>query len=389
MIELLARLFIRNSRHTDDPRVRTAYGMLCSAVAITLNILLAAAKFVVGTLAGSVSITADAMNNLSDVGSGALTLVGFRLSGKKPDLEHPFGHGRIEYIAALIVAFLVLDVGFGFFKDSFEKILHPEELTFHAVSVVILILSIGVKFWMSCFNRSLGKKIDSKIMMATAADAMGDMITTSVTILSILIFHFFHLNVDGLIGLIVAAIVIWAGVGIARDTLSPLIGAPADPETCAAITKMVESYDGIMGTHDLIVHNYGPGRSIASIHAEVPQDADIRASHEIIDKAEREVSQKLNILLVIHMDPIETHDKRVLAVRSQVDEAVHAVDPELSFHDFRMIDGKNQINLIFDLLIPDKIKDPNEIKNQVVKALKKKDQRYNCIITMDTDFISR
>lgn len=388
MTNFLVKHFVRNYQNTEDLEVRTAYGVLAGVVGIICNLFLFAVKFISGSLLHSVAVTADAFNNFSDAGSSIISLVGVKMAEKPADRDHPFGHGRIEYIAALIVAFLVLDVGFGFFKDSFEKILHPEELTFHAASVVILILSIGVKFWMSCFNRSLGKKIDSKIMMATAADAMGDMITTSVTILSILIFHFFHLNVDGLIGVIVAAIVMWAGVGIARDTLSPLIGAPADPETCEAIVKMVENYDGIMGTHDLIVHNYGPGRSIASIHAEVPQDADIRASHEIIDKAEREVSQKLNILLVIHMDPIETHDERVLAVRSQVDEAVHGVDPELSFHDFRMIDGKNQINLIFDLLIPDKIKDRNEIKNQVVEALKKKDPRYNCIITMDTDFVS-
>ena len=345
-------------------------------------------KFISGSLLHSVAVTADAFNNFSDAGSSIISLVGVKMAEKPADKDHPFGHGRIEYIAALIVAFLVLDVGFGFFKDSFAKILHPEELTFHAPSVAILILSIGIKFWMSRFNLSLGKKINSKIMMATAADAMGDMITTSVTILSILIFHFFHLNVDGFIGIIVAAIVMWAGVGIARDTLSPLIGAPGDPETCQAITDLVESYDGIMGTHDLILHNYGPGRSIASIHAEVPQDADIRASHEIIDKAEREVSRKLNILLVIHMDPIETHDKRVLSVRSQVAEAVHTVDPELSFHDFRMVDGKNQINLIFDLVIPDKVKDPELIKNQVIEVLKTKDPRYHCIITVDTDFIS-
>lgn len=260
MTNFLVKHFVRNYQNTEDLEVRTAYGILAGVVGIICNLFLFAVKFISGSLLHSVAVTADAFNNFSDAGSSIISLVGVKMAEKPADRDHPFGHGRIEYIAALIVAFLVLDVGFGFFKDSFEKILHPEELTFHAVSVVILILSIGVKFWMSCFNRSLGKKIDSKIMMATAADAMGDMITTSVTILSILIFHFFHLNVDGLIGLIVAAIVIWAGVGIARDTLSPLIGAPADPETCAAITKMVESYDGIMGTHDLIVHNYGPGR---------------------------------------------------------------------------------------------------------------------------------
>ena len=230
------------------------------------------------------------------------SLVGVKMAEKPADKDHPVGHGRIEYIAALIVAFLVLDVGFGFFKDSFAKVLHPggtdfpctfrcDPDPFHRNKI----LDEPVQLFLSGKN-------NSKIMMATAADAMGDMITTSVTILSILIFHFFHLNVDGFIGIIVAAIVMWAGVGIARDTLSPLIGAPGDPETCQAITDLVESYDGIMGTHDLIVHNYGPGRSIASIHAEVSQDADIRASHEIIDKAEREVSRKLNILLVIHMD---------------------------------------------------------------------------------------
>lgn len=388
MTEFLVKHFIRNSEDTQNLSVRTAYGVLASIVGILCNLFLFLVKLLAGLTMNSVAVMADAFNNFSDAGSSIISFVGVKMAGKPADKDHPFGHGRIEYIAALIVAFLVIEVGFTFFKDSFAKILHPETITFQTISVVILVLSIGVKFWLGSFNRTLGKKIDSKVMLATAADSMGDVITTSVTILSILIFHFFHINVDGFVGLLVACVVMWAGIGIAKDTLEPLIGAPADPELSREIVELVESYDGIVGSHDLIVHNYGPGRSIASIHAEVPRDVDIDVSHEIIDKAEREVSKKLNLLLVIHMDPVETRNERVLAIRKEVEDAILSVDEKLSFHDFRMVDGKKQINLIFDLVLPSDCTARDELRRQVEKAIRSKDSRYQCVITLDTDFVS-
>lgn len=386
MTDFLVKHFIKHYENTDDLNVRTAYGVLGSIVGILCNLFLFIIKFLIGLSLHSVAVMADAFNNFSDAGSSIISFVGVKMAGKPADKDHPFGHGRIEYISALIVAFLVIEVGFTFFKDSIQKILHPEILTFNGISVLILILSIGVKLWLGQFNRSLGKRIDSKVMMATAADSMGDVITTSVTILSILIFHFFQINVDGLVGILVACIVMWAGISIARDTLEPLIGAPADPQLCREIIELVEGYKGIVGTHDLIVHNYGPNRSIASIHAEVPKDVDIEESHEIIDKAEREVSKKLNLLLVIHMDPVETRNERVLAIRSQVEEAIRSVDETLSFHDFRLVDGKQQINLIFDLVIPSTCPDQDEITHRVIRSIQEKDSRYECVITIDTSF---
>ncbi|HIS80385.1 MAG TPA: cation transporter, partial [Candidatus Scatomonas merdavium] len=352
MVDFLVKKFVRDSERTDDPKVRTAYGILSSVVGIICNVLLFAAKFVIGLILGSMAVTADAFNNLSDAASSVISFVGVKMAEKPADKDHPFGHGRMEYISALIVSFIVIEVGITFLQSSVEKIQNPEALTFGWVPFAILVLSVGVKLWMSVFNRKLGKRIDSKVMLATAADALGDVITTSATIVSILVCAFTGVNIDGIVGIAVSLIVIWSGISIARDTLAPLIGQGADPKLCGEIKRMVESYDGIVGTHDLIVHNYGPNRSMASIHAEVPRDVDIEVSHEVIDRAEREVSKKLGIFLVIHMDPVETHDVRVLAVKSKLSHVLKALDPELTFHDFRAVFGQEQINLIFDLVVP-------------------------------------
>jgi len=388
MTHFLIRHFIRDPENIHITSVRTAYGILSSVVGILCNLLLFTVKLLIGLSLNSVAVMADAFNNFSDAGSSIISFVGVRMAGKPADKDHPFGHGRIEYIAALIVAFLVIEVGFTFFKDSLTKIFHPEDLSFQTVSILILILSIGMKLWLGSFNRTLGKKIDSKVILAAAADSIGDVITTSVTILSIFIFHFFHINVDGLIGLLVACIIMWAGVGIAKDTLEPLIGAPADPILCQKIVRMVESYDGIIGSHDLIVHNYGPNRSMASIHAEVPREIDVNISHEIIDKAEREVSKKLGLLLVIHMDPVETQNEKFFVIREEVEKTILSVDKRLSFHDFRLVDGTHQINLIFDLVIPPDYVSKETVQKQVEDAVCALDSRYRCMITIDTDFVS-
>lgn len=332
---------------------------------------------------------ADAFNNLSDAGSSIIGLVGVKIAEKPADEEHPFGHGRIEYIAALI-SFLVMQVGFTFFKDAIGKIRHPEALKFQTVSIIILLLSIGVKLWMGKFNKKLGERVDSKVMLATAADAMGDVITTSATVASLLFFRFTGINIDGFVGLGVSLVVMWAGIGIAKDTLEPLIGEAVDPEEYAKISEFVESYDGIVGTHDLIVHNYGPGRSMASIHAEVPNDVDIEVSHEQIDRIERDARKNLGLVLVIHMDPVETKDEQVLKAKATVEEVVRKMDEAVSIHDFRMVDGKEQINLIFDMVVPhdyDKEKQI-ELKKYVREQLKEIDYRYQCVITTERSYVA-
>ena len=388
MTDFLVNKFIKDSTNIESTEVRTRYGMLASVVGIFCNVLLFSVKLTIGLILSSLAVTADAFNNLSDAASSIISFIGVKMAGKPADAEHPFGHGRIEYIAALIVSFLVIEVGFTFFKSSISKILHPEEISFDLVPFVILILSILVKLWMAFFNNKLGKRIDSKVMLATAADSLGDVITTSATVLSIIICHFTSINVDAIAGLIVSAIVIWSGISIAKDTLEPLIGERVPAELYQKITDIVESYDGIVGTHDLIVHNYGPNRSMATIHAEVPNDINIEVSHEIIDKIERDVKKDLNILLVIHMDPVEMRDEEVLSLREKTSRIVHALDPKLNFHDFRVLEENEQRNLIFDLVIPDSYseKDANRVMHQLVSLLHEMDENVECIITLDRSF---
>lgn len=352
MTDFFVRIFVKDYKNTEDSLVRTRYGLMASVVGIFCNILLFTAKLLTGLLINSISVMADAFNNLSDAASSIIGFIGVKMAGKPADEEHPFGHGRVEYIAAFIVAFLVIQVGFSLFKTSIDKILHPQEMSFHAVSVIILILSVLVKLWMAFFNRTLGNRIQSAVMKATAADSMGDVITTSSTILSVVIYGIWGLNIDGIVGVIVSVIVMWAGIRIAKDTLTPLIGEPIDPKLYQEITDFVEAYEGIVGSHDLIVHNYGPTRSMASIHAEVPNDVNVEVSHEIIDRIEREALKKFGIFLVIHMDPVETRDSKVMEFGSMVENVIQNTDERVTFHDFRMIEGKDQINLIFDLVVP-------------------------------------
>ncbi len=391
MTEFLVRHFVKDYKEVEKVSVRTAYGVLASIVGIFCNVFLFVVKFIVGILLHSVSVTADAFNNLSDAGSSVISFIGVKMASKPADADHPFGHGRMEYIAALIVSFLILEVGFTFLKDSFGKVMHPEQLNFQLVSVLILILSIGVKLWLGLFNRKLGQKIDSKVMKAVFADSMGDVITTSATILSIVFFGITKINIDGFVGIGVALVVMWAGVGIARDTLEPLIGEAIDPEVYEEIKHFVENYDGIEGTHDLIVHNYGPGRSMASIHAEVPNDVDIEISHEIIDRIEREAAKKLGIFLVIHMDPIEMRDERVLALKEQTEGILNEIDPACSIHDFRVVHGEEQTNLIFDMVIP--IDYDEEKRNNLPLTLMGKiqelDSRYQCVITVEYNYVAK
>ena len=391
MTEFLVRHFIKDYHKTEELNVRTQYGTLAGVVGIICNALLFAVKAAVGIAMHSISVTADAFNNLSDAASSVIGLVGVKQAGKPADKEHPFGHGRMEYITALVVSFLVIEVGLTFFKDAFSRIWNPQKLEFQFISVLILVLSIGVKLWMSLFNRKLGKRIDSKVMLATAADAVGDVITTSATVISLLFFYFTGINIDGVIGVCVSLVVIWAGIGIAKDTLKPLLGEPTSSADYEKITRFVESYDGIIGSHDLIVHNYGPGRNMASIHAEVPNDVDIEESHEIIDRIERDAISQIGVFLVIHMDPVETKNERILEIRKQVEASINEIDPDVTIHDLRVVEGKERINLIFDMVVPFAYsrEEQKELERKVRSYLSERDSRYQCVITVEQSFVAQ
>ena len=352
MTELLVRLFISNKDEVQDSKVRTAYGVLASIVGICLNIVLFAVKLTAGLLLNSISVMADAFNNLSDAASSVISFVGVKLAGRPADAEHPFGHGRYEYIAALAVSFLVLQVGFSCLRSAVGKILRPERVEFQPVLILVLSVTILLKLWLAFFNRKLGRRINSKVMQATAADATGDVLVTGATVLSLIIGKYSGLAVDGYMGAVVSVVVLAAGIGIAKDTLKPLLGEAVAPEVYELLTKKVESYDGILGTHDLIVHNYGPTHSMATIHAEVPNDVGIETAHELIDRIERETLHDLDIFLVIHMDPVEVRDKAVGACKLRVAELVCELEPAASIHDFRMVKGEERITLIFDLVVP-------------------------------------
>lgn len=390
MTNFLVKQFVKNYEKTEDIQVRTAYGALSSLVGICCNFILFGSKLFIGLMVNSISVMADAFNNLSDMASALIGFVGAKMAEKPADDDHPFGHGRIEYIAAFIVAFLVIQVGFSLFKTSVGKVFHPEEMSFRWISIVVLLLSVAVKLWLSFFNRKLGKRINSKVMLATSADAMGDVVTTAATIVSICIYGVLGYNVDGIVGLIVSVVVMIAGVNIAKDTLAPLIGEAIDPEVYKQISDFVESFEGIVGTHDLIVHNYGPSRSMASIHAEVPNDCDVEVTHEVIDRIEREALRRFGLLLVIHMDPVETHDERVVEFKDMITDVLLNVDNRLAFHDFRMVDGVERINLIFDLVVPREYKQSvlGKLKARISDEVRRRDRRCVCVITVENSFLS-
>lgn len=391
MTEFIIQKLIPDHENVQDGKVRSRYGSVASVVGMICNVLLFAGKLTAGLVMQSIAVTADAFNNLSDAASSVISFIGMKMAEKPADDDHPFGHGRIEYIAAFIVAFLVIEVGFTFLKDSIGKILHPEAVTFQLLPFLMLAVSVLVKLWLGAFNKKLGSRINSKVLEATAADCIGDVTVTSATMAAILIGHFFKINIDGIAGAAVALVVMWAGVNIAKETLEPLIGEAVDPKLCEEITQKVESYEGILGTHDLIVHNYGPNKSMASIHAEVPRTVNVEISHEIIDKIEREISKELGILLVIHMDPIEVSDEETIDAKKHLENTLHILDDEISFHDFRMVRGEKQINLIFDIVVPHSYseKQIKERLNAISKGVKTFDPRYECVITVDRSFIGK
>ena len=352
MIQLLSSLFIKDRKNYSSPQVRQAYGMLCGAVGIGLNILLFFGKWLAGTLSGSIAITADAFNNLSDAGSSVITLLGFKLSGQKPDPEHPFGHGRMEYISGLFVSVAILIMGFELIKTSIEKILHPEAIASSPVVIGILIASILVKVYMYYYNHALSKKLDSAAMNATAMDSLSDTVSTFLVLAATIISHFTGWTLDGWLGVLVGVFIFYTGINTMKDTMDPLLGQPPKKELVEEVEKIVTSHPLVYGIHDMIVHDYGPGRLMISLHAEVSSSDDILEIHDMIDHIEHELQDRLNCAATIHMDPIITDDEEVLSVRDKVREIVTDIDESFSMHDFRMVKGPTHTNLIFDVVVP-------------------------------------
>ncbi len=387
MADLLARLFIKDYQNTKSPAVRAAYGELSGAVGICVNLLLSAAKFFVGTITGSISISADAVNNLSDAGSSVVTLVSFKLAKKPADKDHPYGHGRIEYIAALIVSFLILMMGFELFKSSVDKIRNPSPVTYSTVALVILLLSIGAKLWLAYFNHRLGKKIDSAATKAVVSDSLSDTAATTVALAALLLSLVTDFPVDGWFGIVVALFIFRSGAEILKDTVGLLLGKPPEKEFFDEIEREVLSYDGVVGVHDLIIHDYGPGRSFASVHAEVPANIDILQSHDTVDLIERDLQYKYGMLVSIHMDPVVTDDERVTELKEMCKKVIHDIDERLTLHDFRMVEGPTHTNLIFDTVAPpDFPLSDRELCNTISEKLSKIDERYFAVVTVDHAF---
>jgi cation diffusion facilitator family transporter len=387
LTKLILRLFIQDAENVKDPDVRERYGIVSSAVGIFCNLLLTAVKLLLGFLSGSIAVSADAFNNLSDAGSSVVTLIGFKMARKPADRDHPFGHGRMEYVSGLVVAFFVLVVGFEFARTSLEKIFHPEPVVFKWVVLIGLLLSIAVKFWMNRFNTALGRKVGSPTLLAAAADSISDVFATSVTVISVAASLFTDLPIDGFMGLVVAGLILWNGYNVAKDTVSPLLGNPPDPALIRQIREMLLSYDGVIGVHDLIVHDYGPGRRFASVHAEFSSDSDIIRSHETIDTAEREMGKLLNLILVIHLDPIDTNCEKTNELRQLCTSLVEKIDSRFSIHDFRIVSGTHLTNLIFDICVPiDTALTNEQIASQVEWEVKQINPEYFAVINIDRDF---
>ena len=384
MTSLVLRLFVKNHDDTEIPVVRGAHGKLAGAVGIVCNLLLFAGKLLAGILSGSVAVTADAVNNLSDASSSLVTLLGFKLAERPADEEHPYGHARIEYISGLVVAALILLIGAELAKSSFSKILHPETVEFSLLTLGVLVGSILAKLWMALFCRKLGKRIDSTTLLATSADSRNDVISTAAVLVGCLVGYFFDVKLDGYIGMAVALFIIWSGCSIAKDTINPLLGERASAELVRNISDLILSHEKILGIHALMVHDYGPGNCFASVHAEMDSAEDPLICHDIIDDIERDALRELQVHLVIHYDPIVTDDEELNAARALVEQEIKSIDESLSLHDFRMVRGPGHTNLIFDLVIPYSMEDRKaELKARIDERLQRQDRKYYTVITFD------
>lgn len=385
MIRFLTKLILPDRADPADAGVRARVGKRSGVLGIFANVLLFAGKLVIGTVSGSVSITADAMNNLSDATSSIVTIVGFRLAERPADENHPYGHARFEYLSGLAVAAMIVVIGFELAKTSFDKILHPEPVVFSGALVAVLLLSIGVKLILAAVNGSLGKAIDSTALLATAADSRNDCIATGAVLLSAVFAHLTSINVDGYAGLAVALFILYSGANTAKETISPLLGEAADPELQRTIVAALRSNDKVLGYHDLMVHDYGPGQRFASVHVEMDMREDVLTCHTIIDDIERQVLDSHGIHLVIHYDPVVTDDEELNRMRSSVDKVLKSIDPRISIHDFRMVRGDTHTNLIFDMILPYDLDDRRQqIKRQLDAAINLGDTQYFTVITYDT-----
>jgi len=383
MVTLLAKIFVHDTG--DKNELRQAYGMLCGILGIVLNVMLFTGKFIAGFLSNSIAITADAVNNLSDAGSSFVTLIGFKLAGQKADTEHPYGHGRMEYISGLVVAAAILLMGYELAKDSLSKIITPQETEFSWLVIGILLVSIGVKIYMFFYNNSVAQKIESPAMAATAKDSLSDSIATSVVLVSALVSHYTSIKIDGYCGLLVAVLIFYAGYTAAKDTLNPLLGQKASEEFEKEIEDIVMAHEEVCGIHDLFVHDYGPGRQIISLHAEVSADSDIMMIHDVIDNIEKELRVKLGCSATIHMDPIVTNNEHVNEMKANMVRIIKGIDTRLTLHDFRMVDGPSHTNLIFDVVAPFDLgmSDEDLVKEVFVRTQKEIGERYFTVIDVD------
>ncbi len=382
MIKLFARLFSKGN--TDSEKLRQTYGMVCSGAGIALNILLFVIKFTAGSLSGAISVTADAFNNLSDSGSSLITMFGFRLAAKKPDPGHPFGHGRIEYLSGIAVSILIVLMGFELLTSSVNKIITPEAPQVSLLVFIILIISIAVKFYMFLYNRKYGKKFNSRAMIATATDCLSDMISTSVVFISMLLTYFTDINIDAYCGLAVAVFILIAGVKSAYETIGPLLGQPPEPEFVRQIEDIVMSGKDVLGVHDLIVHDYGPGRCMISLHAEVPASGNILDIHDEIDNLEKELGEKLGCVAVIHMDPIQTDNETAVKLKAVAEEKCREIYEDIKLHDFRIVEGNTHTNMIFDVVVPHSFSIGDaELKAEIEKKIKEYDKNLFTVVTVD------
>ncbi|MBQ6802089.1 MAG: cation diffusion facilitator family transporter [Oscillospiraceae bacterium] len=387
MIKLLAKFFIKDNKNYTDQKVRSAYGYLCGILGIAINILLFGGKFMAGAISGSVAVTADAFNNLSDAGSSAISLIGFRLASQKPDPHHPFGHGRFEYIASLIISMVIILMGFELGKDSVGKIVAPVDVEYSALTFAILGISILAKFYMFLYNRSIGKKIDSSTLKATATDSISDTVSTFAVLVSAVLCEAFDIMIDGWVGLVVAGFIMFAGISSAKETIDSLLGTAPDEEFCKKVQDIVLSHDGMIGIHDMIVHNYGPGRVFISLHAEVPSDGNFVDIHDTIDNIEHDIMNETGCLATIHMDPVDVRDEETAKMRAKVAEIIKETDEKISFHDFRMVSGPTHINVIFDIVVPHDYKlSDGEIAKLIADKIHAHDEKYFAVIDVDKDF---
>ncbi|MBR2040259.1 MAG: cation transporter [Clostridia bacterium] len=391
MTELIIKLFIKNSESTKDNAVRKAYGTLGGFVGIICNLILCVIKITVGLISGSISIMADGFNNLSDMGSSLITIIGFKLAGKPADKDHPFGHGRIEYISAFIVAMLILIVGVDLFESSVSALINNNTApTYSLWAIIVLAVSVLIKFWMFLFNKKLSNKISSEVLLATAKDSLNDAIATAVILLSVAVTKFVTLpfNLDALMGILVALFILWAGIGSARDTLNEILGKPPEKELIEELENIIMSFKEFVGIHDLIVHNYGVGRQFASVHVEVPQDIDIVKCHEQVDLCEKLVGEQLNLTLVIHMDPIDIDNEIVNETKQKLTDTIKVINENLTLHDFRMTPlSDKRTNLIFDVVVPAELKmSEAELEEKIITLAKLINPIFECVITFDNDF---